>query len=51
MQLRQTWEEDEEPQRFLIFDRDSKFSVDVISTESSEYTARESAWESRSSPT
>ena len=32
MQLRQTWEDDEEPQRFLLFDRDSKFSVDVAST-------------------
>jgi transposase InsO family protein len=32
LQLRQTWEEGEEPQRFLLFDRDSKFGVDVAST-------------------
>ena len=32
MQLRETWEQGEEPQRFLLFDRDSKFSVDVVST-------------------
>jgi len=32
LQLRQTWEEGEEPQRLLLFDRDSKFAVDVAST-------------------
>ena len=32
LQLRQTWEEGEEPQRFLLFDRDSKFGGDVAST-------------------
>jgi hypothetical protein len=32
LQLRQTWEEGEEPQHFLLFDRDSKFGVDVAST-------------------
>ena len=32
LQLRQTWEEGEEPPRFLLFDRDSKFGVDVAST-------------------
>jgi transposase InsO family protein len=32
LQLRETWEYGQEPQRFLIFDRDSKFSADVVST-------------------
>jgi len=32
LQLRQSWEEGEELQRFLLFDRDSKFAVDVAST-------------------
>jgi transposase InsO family protein len=32
LQLYETWEYGEPPQRFLIFDRDSKFSADVIST-------------------
>jgi len=32
LQLRETWEYRQEPQRFLIFDRDSKFSADVVST-------------------
>jgi putative transposase len=32
IQLRQTWEDDEEPQRFLLFDRDSKFSAEVNAT-------------------
>ena len=32
LQLRETWEYGREPQRFLIFDRDSKFSADVVST-------------------
>ncbi len=32
LQLRETWEEGEEPQRFLLFDRDSKFGADVVST-------------------
>ncbi len=32
LQLRETWEYSQEPQRFLIFDRDSKFSADVVST-------------------
>ena len=32
LQLRQTWDEGEEPQRFLLFDRDAKFGVDVAST-------------------
>jgi transposase InsO family protein len=32
LQLHETWEYGEPPQRFLIFDRDSKFSADVIST-------------------
>jgi len=32
LQLYQAWECGEQPQRFLIFDRDSKFSVDVLST-------------------
>jgi putative transposase len=32
LQLYETWEFDEQPQRFLIFDRDSKFSADVVST-------------------
>jgi transposase InsO family protein len=32
LQLRETWEYGQEPQRFLILDRDSKFSADVVST-------------------
>src|SRR5215469_11582241 len=32
LQLLQTWKESEEPQRFLLFDRDSKFGGDVAST-------------------
>jgi putative transposase len=32
LQLRETWENGDQPQRLLIFDRDSKFSVDVVST-------------------
>src|ERR1019366_6323492 len=32
LQLRETWEYSQEPQRVLIFDRDSKFSADVVST-------------------
>ena len=32
LQLYETWEYSEQPQRFLIFDRDSKFSADVVST-------------------
>jgi putative transposase len=32
LQLNGTWEYSEQPRRFLIFDRDSKFSPDVIST-------------------
>jgi transposase InsO family protein len=31
VQLRQTWEYGEQPPRFLIFDRDSKFGADVVS--------------------
>jgi hypothetical protein len=27
LQLRETWEYDEQPQRFLLFDRDSKFGL------------------------
>jgi transposase InsO family protein len=32
LQLHEAWECGEQPQQFLIFDRDSKFSVDVVST-------------------
>lgn len=32
LQLHEAWEYGEQPQRFLIFDRDSKFSVDILST-------------------
>jgi len=32
LQLRETREYDQEPRRFLIFDRDSKFCADVVST-------------------
>jgi transposase InsO family protein len=32
LQLHETWEYSEQPQRFLIFDRDTKFSADVVST-------------------
>ena len=32
VQLQQAWEWDEQPQRFLIFDRDAKFGCDVVST-------------------
>jgi transposase InsO family protein len=32
LQWNQTWEYGEPPHRFLIFDRDSKFSADVVST-------------------
>jgi transposase InsO family protein len=32
LQLHATWEYGEQPHRFLIFDRDSKFSADVVST-------------------
>jgi transposase InsO family protein len=32
LQLYEAWEYGEQPQRFLIFDRDSKFSADVVST-------------------
>jgi hypothetical protein len=31
LQLRQTWAY-EQPQRFLIFDRDAKFNADVVAT-------------------
>ena len=31
LQLRQTWAYDQ-PQRFLIFDRDAKFNADVVAT-------------------
>ena len=31
VQLRAVWQEGEEPQRFLLFDRDSKFAGDVVS--------------------
>jgi hypothetical protein len=31
LQLRETWEYDEQPQPFLLFDRDSKFAADVAS--------------------
>jgi len=32
MRQRQTWKEGNQPQRFLLFDRDSKFSADVVAT-------------------
>jgi transposase InsO family protein len=32
LQLHETWELAEPPQRFVIFDRDSKFGVDVVAT-------------------
>jgi putative transposase len=32
LQLHETWECGEEPPRFLIFDRDAKFSADIVST-------------------
>jgi transposase InsO family protein len=32
LQLHETWECCQQPQRFLIFDRDAKFSADVVST-------------------
>jgi hypothetical protein len=32
LQLHEAWECGEQPERFLIFDRDAKFSVDVVST-------------------
>ena len=32
LQLHETWEYDQQPQRFLIFDRDSKFGAEVVST-------------------
>jgi hypothetical protein len=32
LQLHQAWECGEPPQRFVIFDRDAKFSADVVST-------------------
>jgi putative transposase len=32
LQLHETWEYSQPPQRFLIFDRDAKFSADVVST-------------------
>jgi putative transposase len=32
LQVNETWEYGEQPQRFLIFDRDSKFSAGVVST-------------------
>ena len=32
LQLLETWEYDKQPQRFLLFDRDSKFSADVVAT-------------------
>ena len=32
LQLLQTWEYDKQPQRFLLFDRDAKFSADVVAT-------------------
>ena len=30
--MHQAWEWDEQPQHFLIFDRDAKFGGDVVST-------------------
>ena len=32
LQLHEAWECGEQPKRFLIFDRDAKFSVNVVST-------------------
>jgi putative transposase len=32
LQLHEAWEYSQQPQRFLIFDRDTKFSADVVST-------------------
>ena len=32
LQLHEAWECGQQPQRFLIFDRDAKFSADVVST-------------------
>jgi hypothetical protein len=32
LQLHEAWECGEQPERFLIFDRDTKFSADVVST-------------------
>lgn len=32
LQLHETWEYDQQPQRFMIFDRDSKFGDEVVST-------------------
>ena len=32
LQLHETWECGKQPERFLIFDRDAKFSADVVST-------------------
>jgi transposase InsO family protein len=32
LQLLETWEYDKQPKRFLLFDRDSKFSADVVAT-------------------
>ncbi len=32
LQLHETWDCGEQPERFLIFDRDAKFSADVVST-------------------
>ena len=32
LQLHEPWECSEEPQRFLVFDRDAKFSADIAST-------------------
>ena len=32
LQLYEAWEYGEQPQRFLIFDRDAKFRADVVST-------------------
>ena len=32
LQLHETWEYSQQPQRLLIFDRGERFSVDVIST-------------------
>src|ERR1035441_4261070 len=32
LQLHETWEDSQQPQRFLIFDRDATFSADVVAT-------------------
>jgi hypothetical protein len=32
LQLLQTWEYDKQPERFLLFDRDSKFCADIVAT-------------------